>query len=745
MARLDQLERALINADKAGDADAARQLAAEIQRMRAPAAPAQSAPAAAPAPAEPGFFEDIGKTAKDVGRQVGLFARHAPVGLARMAEIGTEPIRQVIVNPIARLIGAPEAAPLGESVNRAATALGLPEPQNELERVVGEGTQMMAGGAGMAGGAQKLSQVSTGAARNVLQSLAARPGAQSVSAATAGLSGGAAKEGGASPGWQALASLAGGIGGGVAANKLQDIATAGGQSLMRMLRPAPVTQAVDQTISTILERSGIDWSRVPERVRQGMRQDAAEALRTGQDLDPAALRRLLAFRSTGTTPTVGMLTQNPGQITRERNLAKAGAASTDPRLQQLADVQNRNVQSLLQRLDEAGAAGAPNEAAAGQTSIGGLLTQAERARGDINSLYAAARDTAGRSLDLDRAAFTRQANAALDEAMVGSALPPDVANTMNRIARGEMPFTVEISEQLKTRIGALQRATNDGTARTALGVVRDALDNTPLMPSAPINPGNLPVVPGSIPPSAQTIGQESIAAFNKARAANRAYMNELRANPALAKVDEAILSVRDNPQLGTVADVVGAEGFMKKFVMSPTASPRQVEGLLQRVGPEGASAIRNNVLSQLKAAATRNTDDIVKWNDASYRDALRNIGERKLQILFSPEEREMLRNIGEAGKYMKAQPEGSAINNSNTAAAVIGQGLAALESAASFVPFGGREILTTRLQGMQLRQSQSPVNALALGSPRRPSSNAILPLLAGTAATPAPAREDERR
>ncbi|WP_212751091.1 hypothetical protein, partial [Escherichia coli] len=70
--------------------------------------------------------------------------------------------------------------------------------------------------------------------------------------------------------------------------------------------------------------------------------------------------RLLVFRRAGVTPTVGQLTQDPGQITREMNLAKSGANSTDPALQRLPSLQNQNTRTLIDRLDEAGAANAPD-------------------------------------------------------------------------------------------------------------------------------------------------------------------------------------------------------------------------------------------------------------------------------------------------------------------------------------------------------------------------------------------------
>jgi hypothetical protein len=377
--------------------------------------------------------------------------------------------------------------------------------------------------------------------------------------------------------------------------------------------------------------------------------------------------------------------------------------------------------------------------------VGGLQGQVAQARGNINALYGAARDSQGRSLPLNGNAFTTQANQMLDEAMVGGALPADVANVMNRIARGEMPLTVEIAEQLKTRIGNLQRGASDGGARMALGLVRQALDDAPLVQPPQVNPGNLPAVPGTVPPSTAGQGQAAIDAFNRARAANRAYMQTLEANPALAAVDDAAAAVRANPQLRSVEDVVGAAGFMNKYVLGKSATPGQVQALVQQVGPEGAQALRQNVMRHLRDAATNSTDDIAKFSNDAYRRALRDIGEDKLLTLFSPEEVLNLRNVGQAAKYMQAQPAGSAVNNSNSGALVLGRGLDTLERLAGNLPVG-RDTVKGWIQGAQQTQVLSPQNALALPMARREAANnSLAPLFAAPLVAPAQARQDERR
>jgi hypothetical protein len=312
-----------------------------------------------------------------------------------------------------------------------------------------------------------------------------------------------------------------------------------------------------------------------------------------------------------------------------------------------------------------------------------------------------------------------------------------------------MPLTVEIAEQLKTRIGALQRASSDGSARMALRLVRQALDETPLADIAgrAPNPGNLPAVRNTLP-SAQTApdGQAAIEAFNRARAANRTYMQALEANPALAQVDEAIAAVRDNPQLRSVGDVVGTGDFVRRFVTGRSASPGEVWSLLDQVGPEGARALRQYVVRYLRDAATNNTDDITKFSNTAYRSALRDIGDEKLGVLFTPEEVQRFRDVGEAAKYMQAQPAGSAVNNSNSGALMLGRGLDMLDRIAGKIPLGLRDVIRGQIQGAQQTQVLSPRNALTLAvEPTATPALRVNPLVAAAAATPAEARDKKRR
>lgn len=730
---------------------------AEKLKANGRAIPAEWLAANPPEPKQPEAVESIGRGIMELPRQAGLTVRAGVKGalaLPGMAADAAAGLYNTGADLVAGKGNGFRFVPTSTSVDNLLSAVGLPEPQNATERVVQDAASMMAGAGSMAKGAEALGRGATGVAKNVLQQMAAKPGVQLAGAAASGVSGGSVREAGGGPMAQFLASLGGGVAGGIAADKLIGAANSAGNVLRSMATPkTEQVRAADQQIKLILEKSGMDWSQVPERIRQGLREEVAQAMNTGQPLNADALRRLVVFRQTGTTPTVGQLTQDPGQITREMNLAKTGANSTDPALQKLPGLQNKNVQQLLNELDKAGAKNAPSKFQTAERVIGSLQEKASAEKSAIDSLYSSARDTSGRSAPLNAYAFTSRANAALDDAMVGGALPGDVARTMNKIAQGEMPFTVEIAEQLKTRIGALQRATNDGSARMALGVVRRALDETPLVSPEPVNPGMLPAVPGAVPKSTSGMGEQSIAAFNAARSANRQWMQRIENNPALK----------------AAVDGVEPDQFVQKFILGRGASASDLRALrseIERVSnpenlpvkyspqsaekaksvtPDAIQSIRQYIASYLKSAATNQTEDITKFSNSSYRSALREIGDEKLSVFFSPEEIKQFKLIGDAAKYMQAQPAGSAVNNSNSGALMLGRGFDFLDRIANFVPLGGRDIIKGTIQGAQQNQVLRPQNALVQLAPVQKDTIRINPLIAATIASPAQASEDNRR
>ena len=658
------------------------------------------------------FGQRAADLGKEVGRQVGLTARHGLEGLGQAAEIVTEPARMLVTDPLSRVAGMEgQGQTMGEMAKRFADTLGLPKPSNETESIIGDAARFMAGGGGMAGAAGKLAQVARpGLLQSAAQFAAANPGMQSASAAGAGAAAGTAREAGGGEGAQLAAGLAGAVG----AGGLVQAARTGIQSASALI---PVrAKYIEQQIEQTMARSGVDWSEVPAHIQHGMRTEVANALRTGQSLDGDALGRLLDFkRVAGTTPTRGTLSLDPVQITREQNLARAGANASDTGLHGLARVQNENNASLIENLNRLGAGQADDAHAVGERMMGSLRRGLDADKANINALYSQARDSSGRSFPLDGHGFTTRASQLLDDGLLGGALPSSVQTHLNRIAAGEVPFTVDYAEQLKTALGNLQRASNDGQTRMALGVVRQALDDTPVLGLDRAGPVAGARATGSTLPYAggAEIGEQAVQAFSRARQANRSMMQRVENIPGLKAVYD-----------GTAAP----DDFVQRYIISRsarTADTARLADELRRSDPQTLETVRGSIAQHLKTAAIgAAADETGKFSASGYNRAMLALGSRKLAQFFDKDEIAQLKAVGKVAQYTTVQPVGSAVNNSNSGALLMGRGLDLLDRLSSKVPLLG---IGPTVNGVTRHMQQGQAQNIGAALIRRPVQDQHLP------------------
>lgn len=583
-----------------------------------------------------------------IPRQLGLTARYIGEGLADSAGIFSDPLAGISN----KLFGT-DLKSLRGATSSVLDKAGLPNPIGAQERVVGDASRMMAGTGVWVGGAQAGAKLASGTTQKVLQSLATRPDLQAMSALGAGYAGGTAREEGFGALGQTGAALAGGLFLPVTAGGLEYIGEKIGRNVKNIISPQQIEVQIDSTLA----QAGIDKNTLSTQALMSLREDVKKSIELGNVNSPDALRRLADYRGVGATPMRGNLTLNPVDITRDKNLAKMGANSIDDVANQLPNIQYANNNALIGELNTLGANQADDAYSAGQKIIGALDKRNDHAKSVIGSAYDKARSTSGRSAALDPSAFTNQANNALDEALLGGKLPSDVRNLLNKTAKGEMPLTVDTAEQFKTRIGDLQRASTDPAERMALGKVREALDNTPLLDGQ---------------------GQEAISAFNKARRINRAYMQVVDKTPALQAVRDGI-----EPDKFVNKFIVGSGE--KSNVMDLAMLKKNIKGQ-----PGAMQAVRGQILSHLKSKGVNGAaDEVANFSPAGYNKALEQIGERKLNLFFEPKEIEQLKRIGRVATYENFQPKGSAVNNSNTAATAFAS---IIDGIGKYVPFGDAAI-----------------------------------------------------
>lgn len=174
------------------------------------------APDATAAPAQP--KRSIGA---ELGRQVGLTARHAINGVAAIPAMAADAVTGVANTVLDKTVGegqGPRFQKSAQALDDTLTNLGLPKPETAQERVVGDATSALAGGAGVVKVGQALAKnAAAPVARAVGEGLAKGPGVQLVSGATSAGAAGTTREAGGSEAAQLAAGVAGAIAPGVMA------------------------------------------------------------------------------------------------------------------------------------------------------------------------------------------------------------------------------------------------------------------------------------------------------------------------------------------------------------------------------------------------------------------------------------------------------------------------------------------------------------------------------------------------
>lgn len=652
-------------------------------------------------PAKPAAVE-AGNALREIPRQLGLTARYGLEGLANTVQIFTEPVAGLM------RMGGLNARPLGQIAASAADAIGLPSPQTANERVIGDATRLVAGAGGFAGGANAVSRGLTGVAQQAAQALAANPAQQLSAAAGGGLAGGSVREAGGTGMEQGAAALVGTVLGGLAPGAASSTASRV-QSMVR--KPDPMQ--LEGRISMALRESGVDWQAVPQAIKNQLVQDVRKATATGGDLNNDALRRLADFRLTGTTPTRGMLTLDPVQITREQNLAKIGASTADADLQGLARVQNQNNTALIGNLNNLGAnRGDPLRA--GETVTSSILGRQASLRGAEQSAWDAAKSSPGYRMPVS-AGPLNQINQALGDEGLMPFMNPTISRYMEAFQTGQQPFTPQAYRNLQSMLAReVAKGGNEGAAASlAQRILRDA----------DIAPAGFATAPGSVVTQGTAAGMraadgaadDAISAVNQARRATRqAYQYE-----------ESSPLVRSVLSDGATSD---PQRIAQRYVLGGTAN--EAAEVLQQVGPQNREVIKTAVLASLKEKALSGApDEVGKFSQSAFNKALNQVGERKLSMLFTPEELTALRANARVASYMQVQPVGSAVNNSNSGALMLGQGYDWINAVASKVPFG-KQVVIDPLRSIDVSLSQMQAqNIMPALVNRQPGS--LLPGLMG--------------
>lgn len=393
---------------------------------------------------------------------------------------------------------------------------------------------------------------------------------------------------------------------------------------------ARASMEADTVIEQALRDVGANADDLGAQARSEIRQQVVEALRNGQRLDAAALMRQRDFNAVGIQPTQGQLTRDATQFARERNLR--GVPGLGEPLQQRFDAQNQRVQELVGNMR-----GNPQEAYPAGRTISDALQGVDRGmKANVDQAYGVARDHLGRAAPMDAPGFSRAANLALDEQMLGNYLPAEVRGILNDVSAGKIPFNVNTAVQIDSTLSAAQRAAGARTPQAlAIGKVRDALNSAGI---------------------GDNVGQDAKAAFDTARGLARQRF----------AMHEAI------PALEAAASGEAPDAFVQRFVLNGRVEEtRRLADMLRENSPEAFQEARSQLGARISRAAFGEnlTGDKLPAAERFARE-LRTIGADKMRAFFSQAEIDNMRTLARAVGYINTPPSSSAVNTSNNIGAI---------------------------------------------------------------------------
>lgn len=578
---------------------------------------------------------------EEVGRQVGLTARAGIQGAGSLLGVGADPIAAVLNQVLPS--GMEKFVDVRDLAVKLSDALGLPQPETGLERIVGAGAEGMAGaGAGVAAGS---ASVTRAAAPLVGQLLAQGPAAQILGGAGGGMAGQAAGEAGGGTAARLAASLAGGS----AAGAIPSAA-----AMARAAKPA-ITQATKAlqegaTAATqLLKDRGIIGSQPkPAAGTMGSVGAAATDMANQRVATAEALPQPIALTK--------------GQATRDFEQQRFEAeAAKDPRLGQplreRSMEQNRQLSANFESMIDATGAQATNAIETGRT-VDRALVQAAAAR---KAEYRARYREAERAGQMEDPVSTAPIVQFLEEN--ASANAPELAGGTLGIAQRELlrlggaemqggrlvprELPLRQVELLRRQVGNAIDAAPDNATNVRMGAqLKELIDQ-----------------------QTEGLGGDL---YKEARASRRRYAQLFE--------DNAIVNNLLRTRRGTADRQVALEDVFRKTVLNgDRASLGRLRRTLQVAGGEqGAQAWRElqgatvrHLLEEATKGVGTDAAGVPLFSAAKLNNAVRALdADGKLEFVLSKQGAQTVRDLNEIAKVVLTTPPGT-VNTSNTASVLL--------------------------------------------------------------------------
>lgn len=391
------------------------------------------------------------------------------------------------------------------------------------------------------------------------------------------------------------------------------------------------------------------------------------ASRSGGAVNPEVLARHVDADSLPVRVrlTEGQATGDVTLLSQEQNIrgrVPAFAARFDEQNRALA----QNLQSIR---DTAGPeVFSANVVEHGDTLINAYRTVDAAREAQVTQAYNALRQAAGGQFPVGARTLLGNASQELHRRLLFDNAPSSVMRTLERLAATPGSMTFENFEALRTNLARIQRSSQDGNERAAAGIIRQAMEDLPLVPGA-----------ARLKPLA-----------DQARQLARERFAAIEADPAYA---------------AAVNETVPPDRFVQRFVIGGTRD--DLARMRATIGNNESAAQTMGVsaLDYLRDQARLSPTYEGNFATASYAKALNRLSP-SLRSLLPPDVVEQLEQLGRVASYTTAQPRGSFVNNSNTfTAAAADTAKSAVEGVAN-VAAGGVPIGTWARKGLEGRQTR---------------------------------------
>jgi hypothetical protein len=404
------------------------------------------------------------------------------------------------------------------------------------------------------------------------------------------------------------------------------------------------------------------------------------------EISVPALERIM---EADTLPVPIQLTK--GQVSRDPKLFsdEMNNRAKNPEYAQRYNQQNAQ---LVENIDAIKEKASPNVYGTnvvenGQSLIDAYLDLDIARKANIDAKYQALREAAGGEIPIDGVKFADNAFAALKKNLKSEFLPSSIKSQLDAFKKGE-PMTFEQFEAMRTNLASEMRKADragDGNAEFALGKVREALEDLPLVGET----------------------KELKILADDAR------------NAAKQRFD---LLSEDKAYKAAVNGKVYADDFINKFVVN--GKKKDIDTMVSHLGQDSTArqVMAAGIVNWLKSKSGILNDGSGTFSQKGFNKALENIDPKILNIV-GPEVNQQLKALGNTARNIQERPAGAYVNESNTFTSALGEKAANVaEKGANYFIGGGvvpvgtmtRNLVSGVKEGAKAKESLKPAAGVKL-------------------------------